>query len=108
MKKKAKAIVASIMVGSLLVPSNVFASELHLTNGVSSSTEEISPRISVSKYVEIERYYINPSYVPQNYAYSYYDHDYKTELHGLLPLVDIRESGGLTVGVFAGYCSGSI
>lgn len=107
MKKKLQAITAAIIIGSLMVPTNVFASEIGQGNDVASN-EAVSPRISVSKYVEIERYYVSVGYVPKNYAYSYYDHDYKTELHGLLPLVESRPSGSLVLAVFAGYCSGSI
>ena len=107
MRRKVQAIATAVIIGSIMMPTNVFAGEVS-QNNYEVSNEAISPRISVSKYVEIKVHYPLPSYVPENYYYSYYDHDYKTELHGLLPLVDSYDSATFTVAVFAGYCSGSI
>lgn len=109
MKKNLKKLLVGIMIGSMLLPTNVWAQSQNAGSSVSGDTGEgISPRISVSKYVEIEVEYMLLSSVPQYYYYSYYDYDYNTTLKGTLVLQRTLYNGDGVTAYFAGYCSGSI
>lgn len=109
MKKKLRKLLVGVMIGSMLVPTNVWAQSQGTGGAVSGDTGDgISPRISVSKYVEIERRYMFLKDVPQYYYYSYYDYDYNTTLKGTLVLQGTRDYDEGVVAYYTGHCSGSI
>lgn len=109
MRKNLKKMLVGVMIGSLLIPTNVWAQSQEAGTVVSGESEgEISPRISVSKYVEIERKYMFLDSVPKYYYYSYYDYDYNTTLKGTLVLKSTRGYDEGVVACYSGYCSGSI
>lgn len=109
MRKNLRKLLVGVMIGSVLIPTNVWAQSQKEGTVVSRESEgEISPRISVSKYVEIERKYMFLDNVPEYYYYSYYDYDYNTTLKGTLVLKNTRDYDEGVVAYYGGYCSGSI
>lgn len=109
MKKNLRKLLVGVMIGSMLVPTNVWAQSQDTGSAVSGDTGEgISPRISVSKYVEVKVAYMVLEEVPQYYYYSYYDYDYNTTLKGTLVLKDTRVYDDGIVAYYGGHCSGSI
>ena len=106
MKKKLKKLLVGVMLGSMLVPTNVWGQSTEA--GAAVAGEGISPRISVSKYVEIKVGYMFMDDIPQYYPYSYYDYDYNTTLKGTLVLKDTRVYDDGIVAYYGGHCSGSI
>ena len=109
MKKNLRKLLVGIMIGSMLVPTTVWAQSQDTGNTVSEDNGEgINPRISASKYVEVEVEYMVLKDVPKYYYYSYYDYDYNTTLKGTLVLKTTRPYDHGVLACFSGYCSGSI
>lgn len=80
------------------------------TIGINNSeiSNEILPKIVVSRYVDIEEKYLYIGDVPKYYPYSFYDYGYKTTLHGTLVLYAVENFDSYVVAYYSGYCSGSI
>lgn len=109
MKKNLRKLLVGVMISSMLVPTNVWAQSQDIGIAVTGDTEEgISPRISVSKYVEIQVEYMLLESVPKYHYYSYYDYDYNTTLKGTLVLQRTLDTGEGVIAYYAGHCSGSI
>ena len=109
MKKNLKKLLVGVMISSMLVPTNVWAQSQDTGSTVSEDNGEgISPRISVSKYVEVQVEYMLLESVPKYHYYSYYDYDYNTTLKGTLVLQRTLDTGEGVVAYYAGHCSGSI
>lgn len=106
---KKKLIMFGVICSCLLSPMSLYAdvdSSIDANTYVADNAG--TARITVSKYIEIERDYADLAFVPMYYPYSYYDHDYSTTLKGSLQLVNTIKLPGYVRAVFAGYCSGSI
>ena len=101
---KKKLIMFGVICSCLLSPMSIYAD----VNSSIETNNEDTARITVSKYIVIERTYADLAFVPLYYTYSYYDHDYSTTLKGSLQLVDTTQLVGMVRATFAGYCSGSI
>lgn len=109
MKKKISKVVAGVLVGSMVLSTNVFANQVSINQSLlETQTDEATTRMAVGKYVEIIRRYPTSGAVPNMYYYSYYDHDYNTTLHGHLTVMTITPvSKGVDV-IFSGYVCGTI
>lgn len=109
MKKRISKVIASVLIGTMVLSTNVFASQVdnNLTM-LGSQNNEATTRMAVGKYVEIIRRYPTASAVPNMYYYSYYDHDYNTTLHGHLTVMTVMPvTTGVDV-IFSGYVCGTI
>lgn len=108
MKKNMKKLLSGVLIGSVLMSSNVWAQDIPDPVSEEASADAVSPRITVGKYVEVEKCYALMADVPEYYYYSYYDLDYKTTLKGYLELIDTIPYPTEVVATFGGYCCGSI
>lgn len=109
MKKQMKKIGLGLLVGSMVVSTNVFAEASNMEQKLlETKASEVSPRITVGKYVQITRRYPSVGSIPDLYFYSYYDHDYNVTLKGHLEVMTVSEvSTGYDV-IFYGYVCGTI
>lgn len=106
---KKKIMILGLAVTCLLMPTSALA-ETEESGEVTNFVEhvEISPRITVSKFILLEQDYTSIAIVPQHIYYSYYDHDYSTTLKGTLTLYGTTNFFGFVRATYQGYCSGSI
>lgn len=103
---KKKLVILGMIASCFSSPMSIYAD---VSAGVATENiVEISPRISVSKYVRIQVDYAAMLFIPQYYKYSYYDHDYSTTLSGTLFLADILPLQTCFRAIFTGDVSGSI